>query len=176
MKNNTHNSNKKSFLEEHFSEDVSKNHKNYLGTTIPDGYFASSKLAILEKIKNENVDQKSAKETVFWLQPRFRYAVAASLLFLFGLSIWWQQAHQSTKNSNHDFELLTFSDEVLVSAILLEDDQIDAFSNITLMNEIVIKAELTEQKMEDMLLNSLFVEDSLLDIYTEKNFVESIIL
>lgn len=176
MKNNNKTPNQKSFLEDNYSEDISKNHETYLGTTIPEGYFVSSKMAILEKIKNENVDQKSAKKTVFWLQLRFKYAVAASLLFLFGLSIWWQHVNQSTQNESKDFQLLSFSDDVLLNAVLLEDDQMDAFSNITLMNEIVIKAELSEQKMEDILLNSLFVEDSLLNNYTEKNFIESIIL
>jgi len=176
MKNNKKTPNQKSFLDGKYSKNVSKNHETYLGTTIPEGYFAASKMAILEKINHENEAQKSTKKTVFWLQPRFRYAVAASLVLLFGLSVWFQNIHQPTKNNTSDFELLTFSDDVLLSAVLLEDDQMDAYSNITLMNEIVIKAELSEQKMDDILLNSLFVEDSLLNNYTEKNFIESIIL
>lgn len=176
MKNFNKNQSEKSFLEQQYSENISKRHSNYLGTEIPKDYFATSKMTILERIKNEEIEVKSKKQLVFWLQPYFKYAIAASVILMLGLTIWMQNFNQTSDGKTTDFELLSFSDDVLLNSILLEDDQIDEFSNITLMNEIVFKAELSEQNLDDILLNSLFIEDSLLDNYTENTFVESIIL
>lgn len=176
MKNFNKNNSEKSFLEQQFSENIAERHSNYLGTEIPEGYFTTSKLAILERIKNEEISENPKKQFVFWLKPSFKYAVAASLVFLVGMTIWLQNFTKPEAQFTTDFELLSFSDNVLLNSILVDDAQFDSYTNITLLNEIVIKAELSEQKMEDILLNSLFVEDSLLNNYTEKNFIESIIL
>lgn len=176
MKKFDKNNKEKTFLEQQYSKDIAERHSNYLGTEIPEGYFTTSKLAILERIKNEEITENPKKQVVFWLKPSFKYAVAASLVFLVGMTIWLQHLNKTEEQFTTDFELLSFSDEVLLNSILVDEAQFDSYTNITLMNEIVIKAELSEQKMDDLFLNSLFVEDSLIDDYTGKKFVESIIL
>ena len=62
MKKSTENNNKNNFLKEGLQGDVSKNHKKYLGTGIPEGYFAKSKLSILDKINSDNNKTKFLKE------------------------------------------------------------------------------------------------------------------
>lgn len=57
------NKNNKNFLKEGFT-DVSKHHKEYLGTDLPDDYFAKSKLSILKKIKEESTDNTFLKEKI----------------------------------------------------------------------------------------------------------------
>ena len=44
-----------------------------------------------------------------------------------------------------------------------------------LINEIVIKAELSEQRMDDLFFNSLFVEDSLIDNYTDDDIYDELL-
>lgn len=175
---NTHKSNQQ-FLEDSPSKDISERHSKYLGAEIPEGYFAASKLSILEKIKSENNYESEIipeRKMIFWLRPQVKFAVAASLVLFLGLTIWFQNANFSQKEKTFDFELLTFSEDVLINSLLIDENEVESFSNITLMNEIVLKAELSEQKIDNLFLNSLFVEDSLIDNYTNKNFIESIIL
>ncbi len=169
--------NKKDFLKESF-KDVSMHHKEYLGTDIPENYFAKSKLSILEKIKENKVDETIAIEKtqkVFWLQPKFKYIAAASLVFILSLTIWLQNANKDTVNDNN-LELFAFSDDVLLEFLLVDDSKLEAFTDNTLFNEVIVKAELSEQKMDDLIINSLIVEDSLLDNYMSDEFIETIIL
>ncbi|MEO9569741.1 MAG: hypothetical protein ABJH82_03710 [Polaribacter sp.] len=178
MKKSIENNNKKSFLKEDFKGDISKQHKKYLGTAVPEGYFAKSKISILEKIKvNEiiEVPEAAKKQIVFWMKPQFKYMAAASLVFLFALTVWLQKADNKTITETN-IELLYFSDDVLINSLLVDDAELDLFADNTLINEIIIKAEITEQKIDDLFLNSLFVEDSLIDIYTDDSFIETIIL
>ena len=178
MKKSTENNNKKSFLKEGFKNDISKHHKEYLGTSVPEGYFAKSKLSILDKIKEEQkLEQpiEPKKQLVFWMQPKFRYIAAASLVFILSLTIWLQSANSKDVEETN-IEFLSFSDDILINSLLVEDSEMESFADNTLINEIVIKAELSEQKMDDFFINSLFVEDSLLDNYTDNRFIETIIL
>lgn len=179
MEKSTENNNKKSFLKEGFKGDISKHHKAYLGTTVPEGYFAKSKMSILDKIKEEEEIKEAPKATkkqiVFWMKPQFTYMAAASLVFLFALTVWLQKADTNTVEENN-MELLSFSDDVLINSLLVDDSDLDLFADNTLIHEIIIKAEISEQKLDDLFLNSLFVEDSLIDNYTDDGFLETIIL
>lgn len=148
-----------------------EHHKEYLGTTIPEGYFKQSKRSILNKVKEEQQKEVPKQAKVFWLQPRFRYAVAASLLFLLSLTIWLQNANNDQLEDNN-IELLSFNDDVLVNSLFIEDDELETYTNTTLMNEVVIKAELSEQRMDDLILDSMILDDSL----SEDKFIETIIL
>ncbi len=177
MKKTTQNKDNTNFLKEVTNQSVSKHHKEYLGTDIPKDYFTKSKLSILDKIKEtqEEVVPTPKKQSVFWLKPQFKYAVAASVILMFGVTVWLQNIN--TNNAPKiNTEFLVIEDDVLINSLLVEDSEIELFADATLMNEIVIKAELSEQKMDDLLINSLFVEDSLIDIYTDEEFIETIIL
>ena len=178
MEKSTENSSKKNFLEEGFKGDISKHHKKYLGTDIPEGYFAKSKSLILDKIKEESkteVPNETKKQLVFWMRPQFRYMAAASLVFIFALTVWLQSTN-NTDIDDSNFELLSFSENHLINSLLVDDSQFETFADATLINEIVIKAELSERKMDDLFINSLFVEDSLIDDYANENLIETIIL
>ena len=178
MEKLTENNNKKNFLKEGFKGDISKHHKESLGTTIPEGYFAKSKMSILDKIKEEaiiEVPKETKKQIVFWMRPQFRYMAAASLVFILSLTIWLQSGGNNDIDKSN-IEFLSFSGDNLINSLLIDDAEFEAFADATLINEIVIKAELSEQRMDDLFLNSLFVEDSLIDDYTDDQFLESIIL
>lgn len=175
MEKSKDNHKKNTFLKEGFKVEVSKKHKSYLGTTIPDGYFKNSKASILEKLQQQSIKETPKKQKVFWMQTRFKYAIAASIVCVFSLTIWLQRVNnQTTENSN--IQLLSFQDDVLINSIMVSDADLDSFTEATLINEIVIKAEISEQQMDDLFINSLFVEDSLIDSYTKNNFIENIIL
>jgi len=172
MGKSTRYNNKNSFLKEGVKSDVSKHHKDYLGTTIPEGYFAKSKLSILEKIKEEQKQiEAPKKQKIFWLHSNFKYAVAASLVFILSLTIWLQNSN-TTNVEQVNVELLSFNDDVLVNSLFLEDDEIDTYADVTLINEVVIKAQLSEQKMDDLILDSMILDDSL----SGDKFIETLIL
>ena len=59
MEKFTENNNNQNFLKEGLKDDISKHHKKYLGTEIPEGYFAKSKISILDKIKDDRNIQNS---------------------------------------------------------------------------------------------------------------------
>lgn len=163
------------FLKDDFS-DATQHHSKYLGTEIPDNYFATSKASILSKISDESkTDEVTKKPKVFYLRPQFKYAVAASLVFLLSLSVWLQNSNVNKPN-NLDLDTLAYTDDVLVESLLVDDDAIDSFAETTLFEEVVVKAEESEQKLDDLILNSLIVEDSLLDDYIKDEMVETIIL
>lgn len=165
-----------SFLKESNSE-VTQHHKEYLGTDIPEDYFSKSKTSILDKIKEEvKVAEQPKKQIVFYMRPQFRYIAAASLVFILSLTVWLQNANNTNTINEVNLEGIAFHDDVLINSLLVEDSELDAFADATLFHEVVVKAEISEQKMDNLILNSLILEDSLLDDYMDDNFIETIIL
>lgn len=177
MEKSTENNNNKNFLKEGLKGDISKHHKKYLGTEIPEGYFAKSKIEILEKIKEETISETASekKQIVFWMKPRFKFAVAASLAFMLSLTIWLKKSNKTKIINESNFELLAFSDDVLLESLLIEDSDFEAFTEATLFNEILLQAELSEQKLDNLVLDNLIIGDSLLDDYINKGLIENII-
>ncbi|MDD7914663.1 hypothetical protein [Polaribacter ponticola] len=178
MKKSTENNSKQSFLKEGLKGDISKHHKKYLGTDIPEGYFVKSKMSILDKIKEEQVTEEviSKKGNIIWMQPQFKYIAAASLVFILSLTVWLQSSSNYNSLETNTIESFVFSDDVLINSLLIEESEIDAFEDATLFNEVLVKAELSEQKLDNLILNSLFVEDTLLDDYINEGMIETIIL
>ena len=178
MKKSTENNNNQSFLKEGLKGDISKHHKKYLGTDIPEGYFVKSKMSILDKIKEEHVTEEviSKKGTLFWMQPQFKYIAAASLVFILSLTVWLQSSSNQNDLDIINIETLAFSEDVLINSLLIEESEVDAFEDATLFNEVLVKAELSEQKLDNLILDSLFVEDTLLDDYINEGMFETIIL
>jgi hypothetical protein len=170
--------NKTNFLKEGIIDGISKKHSAYLGITVPEEYFAKSKILIIDQIKSEAVASKikEKKQLVFWMLPNIKYIAAASLVFILGLTIWFQNTDQKDDFSKTNFELFSFSEDHLINSLFINDSEFEAFADATLINEIIIKAELSERKIDDLFLNYLFLEDSLIEIYTDKNFIETIIL
>jgi hypothetical protein len=177
MEKSRENKDKMGFVNEGSIDDVSKRHTKYLGTGIPEGYFETSKTAILDKIKSEiDVNKiKEKKQPVFWMRPSIKYMAAASLVFIFGMTVWFQNATKK-EISNTNFELLSFDEDYLMNSLLVEDAEFEAFADAALLHEIIIKAEESERKTDALFLNSLFLDDSLIDDYTNNFFLEVIIL
>lgn len=173
MKNSNKKYNKESFLSENISGNITSHHKEFLGTDIPKDYFVKSKYIILNKIKEEKKLIEN-KQRVIKLYPNLKYFVAASLILLLGVSIWLQ--NKSSLNNNLDVEHLSFNDNVLIDALLVEENQLNEFTQATLVNEVIVKAELSEQKLEKLILDTMVIEDSLLDDYLEDQLVENIVL
>jgi hypothetical protein len=176
MEKSTENNNKQNFLNKGLKGDISKHHKKHLGTDIPKGYFAKSKMLILDKIKDESKLEVPKKQLVFWMQPQFKYIAAASLVFILSLSIWLQNTENTNSVNEINFEVLAFSDDVLLESLLVDESEIEAFTEATLFNEVLVKAELSEQKLDNLILDNLFLEDSLLDNYIDKKLLETIVL
>ena len=179
MKKSTIKSNKQNFLEEGFKGDIFKHHKKYLGTDIPEGYFAKSKSSILNKIKEDlkiEVPKKTKRKLVFWMRPQFKFMAAASLVFILCLTVWLQSFNKVTVLEETNFELSAFSDTILMESLLVEESEIEAFTDATLFNEIIVKAELFEQKLDNLVLDNLILEDSLFNNYIDYGLVETLIL
>ena len=58
--------------------DLANLHKEKLGLEIPDGYFLKSKLDILNAIPKK----EESKQTLFWLNPKFIYPIAAASIMI----------------------------------------------------------------------------------------------
>lgn len=159
---------KGTFLDRNFTQgNIAEHHKNLLGADIPEGYFKSSKQHILDLVKEE----APKKQKLILLQPRFRYAIAASVVVLLSLTIWLQYL-----GGLDTTEFNELSDDALINSLFVDDTEIDAFTNDVLVSEVMVKAEISEQNIENVFMNSLFVEDSLIDDYMGKSLLENVIL
>lgn len=169
--------NNPSFLEKHAKASITEHHKVYLGTDIPKDYFAKSKASILEQVAKTETTQPK-KKTIFWLQHKVQYAAAASIAILLGFSIWMQsnKATSTPVESNPNFENFAETENSLINSLFVEDSEINAYADAVLVNEVLAKANASEEKLENIFINSLFVNDSLIDNYTDDEFLESIIL
>ncbi|MHB0753919.1 hypothetical protein [Polaribacter sp. M15] len=182
MQKSTEKNNQNNFLKEGIQDGISKHHAEYLGTTIPEGYFSTSKRSILDKIKEETKQdgiaekQQAKKQLVFYMQPQFKYIAVASLVFVLSITIWLQNINNQSDVTTNIIESVAYQNDVLIESLLVADEDVDAFADATLFNEVVVKAELKEQKLDNLILDSLILEDSLLDDYMDKKLIETIIL
>ncbi|MCF6295034.1 MAG: hypothetical protein L3J25_05045 [Flavobacteriaceae bacterium] len=157
---------------------LSNFHKDKLGLQIPDGYFSKSKLNILDAIHKE----EERKQTLFWLNPKFSYPIAASIILLISITFWWQNNTPETNLEITDVEKIEVfnmdfsSDQFLVSSLFVEDSEMDQFVDAFLMKEIIVEVDNSEQKLENIFINSLFIDDSLIDNYTQNSILENMIL
>ena len=158
--------------------DLANLHKEKLGLEIPDGYFSKSKLDILDAIPKEEEN----KQTLFWLKPRFAYPIAASIVLLISITLLWQNNTTETNLEITDIEKIEVfnmdfpSDEFLVSSLFVEDSEMDQFLDTFIMKEIIVEADISEQRLENIFINSLFIDDSLIDNYAQNSILENMIL
>ncbi|WP_439130638.1 hypothetical protein [Polaribacter sp.] len=182
MEKSTENINQNNFLKKGSITDISKHHKDYLGTDIPEDYFAKSKLSILDKIKDEvkedvkTKQQNPKKQKLFHMRLQFTYIAAACLVFIFSLTVWLQNLNIPNDKKIDTIESLALEDDILIQSLLVADEDVDAFADATLFNEVVVKAEIQEQKLDNLILDSLILEDSLLEDYMDDKLIETIVL
>ncbi len=155
---------------------LAQEHKEYLGMDVPDNYFSISKDTILKSIPVDN--QRTSR--VFRLKPFIAYPLAASFLILVGVFVWLQNDTTAVDPKITNTEIIgtldVDSDDFLVTSLLVEDDNLDAFIDDFIVHEILVGADLSEQQLENMFINSLFIEDSLLDSYIDESLIENIVL
>ena len=77
-----------------------------------------------------------------------------TLVFILSLTIWLQNSNNNKEINTFNYEELAFSDDVLINSLLVEDSELDSFTEATLFTEILVKVELSEQKMDNLILNS----------------------
>lgn len=171
-------------------------HKEYLGMEIPDGYFAESKRRILDALspadsiphdketedKVVNQTEKKSSGRIFGLNRVVAYPLAASILLLIAIAIGLQKDRpveapafdqESVVSRSSD---LQDTDDFLVRSLLVDDAEIDQFTDDYLIDQVLVRAEMSEQELENIFINSLFIDDSLVDEYLEESLVEQVIL
>ncbi len=182
MEKSTENNSTNNFLKKDSNTAISKHHKEYLGTDIPEGYFTKSKLSILDKIKEEAKEdvevthKQPKKQMVFYMRPQFKYIAVASLVFILSLTVWLQNLNIQNDTKTYSLDSIALEDDVLIQSLLVADEDVDAFADATLFNEVVVKAEMQEQKLDNLILDAIILEDSLLDDYMDDKLIETIIL
>jgi hypothetical protein len=159
-------------------KNLAQEHKEYLGMDVPDNYFSKSKETILKSLQTK----KERKRTVFGLKPFIAYPIAASILLLVALTFWWQYTYNENNMEMIDVEVTVSSNEIgstddfLVTSLLVDDADINQFTDDYILNEIIVEAELSEQRLENIFINSLLIEDSLINDYLDQNLFENIVL
>ncbi len=159
--------------------ELTKEHKDYLGMDIPDNYFAASKEDILKNILTE----KEPRRTLFGLRPIMAYPIAASILVLVALSLWLPYSGEDNGSKVTEMDIETgensynnFSqDDFLINSLFVEDDELNQFLADFVFKEILVEAEVSEQELENVFINSLFIEDSLIINYLDSNLVENVV-
>ncbi len=151
-------------------------HKEYLGMDVPENYFSNSKDTILKSVQPKKVQ----KRTVFWLTPSIAYPLAASILLLVALTFWWQTNTNDNNPEMMDIEVavneLGTTDDFLVTSLFVDDADIDQFVDGYITEEIIVEAELSEQRLENLFINSLLIEDSVIHGYLDENLIENLVL
>ena len=59
---------------------------------------------------------------------------------------------------------------------MVDEIEVDAFADATLFHEILMKSELFEQKIDNLVFENLILEDSLINNYLDHGLIETIIL
>ena len=163
---------------DNLKKSLAQEHKEYLGMDVPEGYFTKSKHTILKSVQ----PKKAQKRTVFGLKPIIAYRIAASILLLVALTFWWQTTNNENNLEMIDVEVVVSpnelgnADDFLVTSLLIDDADIDQFVNEFITEEIIVEAELSEQRLENLFINSLLIEDSLIHGYIDENLIENIVL
>jgi hypothetical protein len=150
-------------------------HKEKLGMEIPEGYFSRSKKDILATLPKN----KQPRRLIFGLKPVFAYPIAASLILMIGILFLTRFGDEAADLQLTEIETSAYnfpSEDLLISSLLVKDDQLNQFMDDYIMYEIIEEAERSEQELENVFLNSLFVEDSLIDTYVDKNLMDQLVL
>lgn len=150
-------------------------HKEMLGMDIPKDYFSKSKTEILKAVAE--TPEKEPK--VIRMNPFMRYAVAASVIALISLGVFFTYNNNNPKPipstvTNIDFSTIQEND-ILINSLLVEDGDMDEFLDAYVVNEIVIKAEESKKAFDDILIESLFIQDSSLDDYINNQIIDNIL-
>lgn len=149
-------------------ENPTVNHKSNLGLDIPDDYFQHSKNEILGKLP-----KKETSRNIFGLKPLIAYPIAASLLLLIGMSLWFQFSTKPIKTQTTN--IVIPENAILVNSLFIDEDNMDNYMDDYILHEIFVEVALAEQKLDNIFINSLFIEDTHIDDYLNESFVDHLL-
>lgn len=159
-------------------ENITSLHRDKLGLEIPNGFFSKSKSEILNTISQD----KEKSQTLFNLQRRYFYPIAASIIFLIGITLWLTNNTVDTnleltvsEQSDYLDETLS-TDNFIIPSLFVDNSNMDQFLDEFIIQNVFVETAISEQNLENIFINSLFVEDLLLDDYIDESFIENIIL
>mgnify|MGYP000082502924 CR=1 FL=1 len=184
MKKSTENNNKNNFLKEGLQGDVSKNHKKYLGTGIPEGYFAKSKLSILDKINSDNNKIKFLKEDFSDVSMHHKdylgteipegYFTKSKLSILDKIKEEIQIEEQPKKQivfyMRPQFKYIAAASLVFILSLsvwLQNSNNQDSFDNINIESLVFD---------DDVLINSLLIEDNEVDAFADATLFNEVLV
>ena len=184
MKKSTENNNKNNFLKEGLQGDVSKNHKKYLGTDIPEGYFAKSKLSILDKINSDNNKIKFLKEDFSDVSMHHKdylgteipegYFTKSKLSILDKIKEEIQIEEQPKKQivfyMRPQFKYIATASLVFILSLsvwLQNSNNQDSFDNINIESLVFD---------DDVLINSLLIEDNEVDAFADATLFNEVLV
>ncbi len=172
-----------------YKQDLGELHKNYLGMEVPEGYFSSSKSRILDALPSKEVIEekisgkinKQRRGRLFGLKRTVIYPLAASILLLIAITIGIKndsrmEVPEADATVIAAREALEGTDDFLRRSLLVEDAEIDQYTDDYLVDQIIVRAELSEQELENIFINSLFVDDSLVDEFLEESLLEQVVM
>ncbi|WP_457616003.1 hypothetical protein [Lutibacter sp.] len=133
-------------LNKHMHSKLKEKHSKELGLKVPDNYFSVSKSAILNKVSEE----KKVKRLIF-KRERMVWMAAASIALIFTITV---------------FKTNVFSTIDKAQAVVVDTIE-------QLKNEVKAMPELNEDN--DILIASLFVEDSKVEDFVNEYVLEEIV-
>lgn len=182
MEKSTEN-NKKNFLKEGFTQ-VSKHHKKYLGTDIPEDYFAKSKLSILNKINKEIADNNFLKESTSEVTQHHKEYLGTNLP-----EGYFDKSKSSILNRiKEDVKAKEQTKKQLVFYLRPQFKYIIAASLVFILSLTVWLQNSNNQNdinnlnielfafQDDVLINSLLVEDSEVDAFADATLFNEVLV
>ncbi len=133
-------------LNKHMNSKLKEKHSKELGLKVPDNYFSVSKSTILNKVSEE----KKVKRLIF-KRERMVWMAAASIALIFTITV---------------FKTNVFSTIDKAQAVVIDTIE-------QLKNEVKAMPELNEDN--DILIASLFVEDSKVEDFVNEYVLEEIV-
>tara|TARA_R110000868_G_scaffold124822_3_gene329752 strand:- start:11031 stop:11510 length:480 start_codon:yes stop_codon:yes gene_type:complete len=141
---------------------LNKIHLEDLGLKLPEDYFSKSKNEILSKVLN-----KKEPQLILFSRKRIIWTVAASIALIFSLTIFNQYSNSETYRL--PLAVSDTIDQLKVESLpLVLSDSNKALKDDPLNSNSIILKE------HDILVKSLFVEDSEMDQYAENYMLEDI--
>lgn len=154
---------------------ITKSHRDLLGMDVPKGYFSNSKEEILKAVSKP--EKKTTR--VFVLKPILKYSIAATVVIILGLTFFFRLQTKPivpyTNTLDNTRSVILEEDPTLINSLFINNEEMDAFLDSYVMNEIMIKIQESELDFDNILINSLMIDDSSLDNYIDESLLENIV-
>lgn len=152
-------------------------HTNELGFKIPENYFSNSKLEILNRIKEENT-----QKTNLVFKKKKNWMLAASLLFLLGLTIYsYRGLFTPTQEVIIPNQPLVIENKIIKKPQVVVASASKKILNTKIVVEKTIKKSVNIEEntsldsiKNNLLVESLFIEDHQLNEYVTNYMLEDI--